>query len=99
MEQSVASVGSTTKTFEYIIICQDGLYIASTTTEENLHMLKEKYNINIYLQDKYPDDLGGRDIYQIKEYLEQLYENVNILFHNKLPKKYAYCIPNYQVND
>ena len=48
-------------------------------------MLKDKYKINTYLQDKYPHDPGGRDICQIKEYLEQLYENVNILFYNKLP--------------
>ena len=49
---------------EYIIICQDELYIASTTPEEILHMLKDKYKINIYLQDKYPHDPGGRDIYK-----------------------------------
>ena len=40
-----------TQSCEYIIICQDGLYIASTTPEEILHMLKDKYKINIYLQD------------------------------------------------
>ena len=74
-----------TQSCEYIIICQNGLYIASTTPEEILHMLKDKYKINIYLQDKYPHDPGGRDICQIKEYLEQLYENVNMLFNNKLP--------------
>ena len=39
-----------TQSFEYIIICQNGLYIASTTPEEILHMLKDKYKINIYLQ-------------------------------------------------
>ena len=38
-------------------------YIASTTPNEILHMLKDKYMINIYLQDKYPHDPGGRDIY------------------------------------
>ena len=55
--------------------------------EEILHMLKDKYNINIYLQDNYPHDPGGRDIYkyQIKEYLENLYENTNILFNDNLP--------------
>ena len=38
-------------------------------------MLKDKYKINIYLQGiKYPHDPGGRDICQIKEYLEKLYE-------------------------
>ena len=74
-----------TQSSEYIIICQDGLYIVSATPGEILHMLKDKYKINIYLQDKYPHDPGGRDIYhyQIKEYLENLYENMNILFNNK----------------
>ena len=65
-----------TQSCEYIIICQDGLYIASTTPGEILHMLKDKYKINIYLllQDKYPHDPGGGDIYkyQVKEYLENL---------------------------
>ena len=72
-----------TQSSEYIIICQDGLYIVSTTPEEGLYMLKDKYKINIYLQDKYPQDPGGKDNYQIKEYLEHLYENMNILFNNK----------------
>ena len=75
-----------TQSCEYIIICQDRLNIVSTTTpEEILHMLKDKYKINIYLQDKYPHDPGGRDIYiyQVKEYLENLYEN--ILFIDNLP--------------
>ena len=50
-------------------------------------MLKYKYKINIYLQDKYPHDPGGRDIChcQIKDYLEHLYENMNILFNTKFP--------------
>ena len=55
---------------KYIIICQDGLNIVSTTPEEILNLLKDKYKINIYLQDKYPHDPGGKDKYQIKEYLE-----------------------------
>ena len=63
-----------TKSSEYIFICQDDLYIASTTPEEILNMLKDKYKINIYLQGKYPHDPGGRDICQIKEYLEKSYE-------------------------
>ena len=36
-----------TQSSEYIIICQDGLYIVSTTPEEMLCMLKDKYKINI----------------------------------------------------
>ena len=73
-----------TQSCEYIIICQDGLYILSTTPEGILHMLNDKYKINIYLQDKYPHDPGGRDICQIKEYLEHLYENMNSLFNDNL---------------
>ena len=74
-----------TQSSDYIIICQDGLFIVSTTPDEILNMLKDKYKINIYLQDKYPHDPGGKDKYQIKQYLEHLYENVNILFNNKFP--------------
>ena len=55
----------TAQSCEHIIICQDALYIASTTPEEILHMLKDKYKVNIYLQDKYPHDLGGKDKYQV----------------------------------
>ena len=47
---------------EYIIICQDGLFIVSTTSDAILYMLKDKYKINIHLQDKYQHDPGGRDI-------------------------------------
>ena len=76
-----------TQSFEYIIICQNGLYISSTTPQEILHMLKDKYKINIYLHDKYPHDPGGQYIYkyQVKEYLENLYENMKILFNDNLP--------------
>ena len=48
-------------------------------------MLKDKYKINIYLQDKYPHDPGGRNICQLKDYLEKLYENVNMLFKDNHP--------------
>ena len=34
-----------TQSSEYIIICQDGLYIVSATPEEILYMLKDKYKI------------------------------------------------------
>ena len=74
-----------TQSSEYIIISQDGLFIVSTTPGEILRMLKDKYKINIFLQDKYPHDPGGKDKYQIKEYLVHLYENMNILFKNKFP--------------
>ena len=78
---------SPTQSSEYIIIFEDGSYIVSTTPEEILHILKDKYEINIYLQDKYPHGPGERDICQchIKLYLEKLYVNVNMLFNDKLP--------------
>ena len=75
-----------TQSSEYIIIYHDELYIASITPEEILHTLQDKYKIIIYLQDEYPHDPGGRNICQIKEYLEKLYENVNMLFKDKLPR-------------
>ena len=53
-----------TQSYEYINICQNGLYIASTTPEQILHLSKDKYKIHIYLQDKYPHEPGGRDIYK-----------------------------------
>ena len=34
---------------EYIFICQDDLYIASTTPEEILNVLKDKYKIYIFI--------------------------------------------------
>ena len=79
-------VNHNTQFCEYIIICQDGLYIVSTTPGEILHMLKDKYKINTYLQDKYPYDPDGRDLCQcqVKQYLEKLYDNVNMLFKNEL---------------
>ena len=79
-----------TQSSEYIIICQDGLYsyIVSTTPEEILYILKDQYKINIYLQDKYSHDPGGKDNYEIKEYLEHLYENMNILFNNNFQQNY-----------
>ena len=50
-------------------------------------MLKDKYKINIYVQDKYPHDHGRRDIcqYQLMKYQETLYVNVNMLFNDKIP--------------
>ena len=48
-------------------------------------MLKDKYKINIYIQDKYPHDPGGKENYQNKEHLEHLYERMNILFNKKFP--------------
>ena len=72
-----------TQSCEYIIIYQDELYIVLATPEEILHMLKDKYKINIYLQDNYPHDPGGRNVCHLKEYLQKLYETVNL--NDKLP--------------
>ena len=90
-----------TQSSEYVIIYEDELYIVSTTPEEIFHVLNDKYKINIYLQDKYPHDPGGRDICQcqIKQYLEKLYANVNILFNDKLHQDLLYFIQNHQVID
>ena len=52
-----------TKSCEYIIYHQDELYIASSTLQEILHIVKEKYNINInsnvYQGSDFPYDPGG----------------------------------------
>ena len=37
------------------------------------------------MQHKYPHDPGRTEQYQIKEYLDHLYENMNILLNNNLP--------------
>ena len=51
------------KSSEYIFIYQDELYIASTTPQEILNMLKDKYKIKInpnnYLESSFPYDPGG----------------------------------------
>ena len=49
-------------------------------------MLQDKYKINIYLESNFPHDPCGRNICQLKEYLEKLYTNVNNLFKDKLPR-------------
>ena len=52
-----------TKSCVCIIIHQDELYIASSTLQEILHIVKEKYNIKInsndYLESDFPYDPGG----------------------------------------
>ena len=60
-----------TQSSEYIIICQDGLYlyIVSTTPEEILYMLKDKYKIIVYLQNKYHMILVERIIIKSKNIL------------------------------
>ena len=49
-------------------------------------MLQDKYKINIYVESNFPHDPGGRNICQLKEYLEDLYTNVFMLFKDKLPR-------------
>ena len=52
-----------TKSFEYIIIYQDKLYIASTKLEEILHIVQDTYKIkvnpDVYLGSNFPYDPGG----------------------------------------
>ena len=52
-----------TKSCEYIILHQDELYIASSTLQEILHIVKENYNIkinsNVYQGSDFPYDPGG----------------------------------------
>ena len=52
-----------TKSCECIILHQDELYIASSTLQEILHIVKEKYKIkinsNVYQGSDFPSDPGG----------------------------------------
>ena len=56
-------VNHKTKSCECIIIHQDEVYIASSALQEILHIVKEKYKINInpnnYLESNFPYDPGG----------------------------------------
>ena len=59
----VMRVNHKTKSCECIIIHQDELYVASSTLQEILHIVKEKYKIKInpndYLVSDFPYDPGG----------------------------------------
>ena len=59
-------VNQKTQSCECIIIHQDELYIASSTLQENLHIVKEKYNIkinsNVYQRSDFLYDPGGKMI-------------------------------------
>ena len=56
-------VNNITKFCEYIIIYHDELYIAQTTFEETIHIVKDKYEIKInphvYQGSNFPYDPGG----------------------------------------
>ena len=56
-------VNHNTKSCECIIIHQDELYIASSTIQEILHIMKEQYKIkinsNVYQESDFPYDPGG----------------------------------------
>ena len=56
-----------TKSCEYIIIYQDEIYIASTTHEDVLYIVQDKYKIKInpdvYLESNFPHDPGGTMIF------------------------------------
>ena len=56
-------VNHRTTSCEYIIIHQDELYIASSTLQEILHIVKQKYKIKInphvYQESNFPYDPGG----------------------------------------
>ena len=59
-------VNHKTKSCEYIIIHQDELYIASSTLQEIIHIVKENYKIKIisnnYQESDFPYDPGGKMI-------------------------------------
>ena len=57
-------VNHKTKSCEYIIIHQDELYIAPSTLQEIIHIVKENYKIKIisnnYQESDFPYDPGGK---------------------------------------
>ena len=59
----IMRVNHETKSCEYIIIHQDELYIASSTLQEIIHIVKQKYKIkinsHIYQASNFPYDPGG----------------------------------------
>ena len=62
-----------TNSYECIVICQDDLFIASTTPEEVLNILQDKYKIKIkinsddYVGSNFPQDPGGTMICQLRK--------------------------------
>ena len=56
-------VNHKTKSCEYIILHEDELYIASSTLQEILHIVKAKYKIKVnpnnYLESDFPYDPAG----------------------------------------
>ena len=76
---------SQAKSSEYIFICQDDLYIASTTPEEILHMLKDKYKINIISKVNMHMILVEEIFVKSRNIWNSCMKNLNMLFNNKLP--------------
>ena len=77
-----------TKSCECIIIHQDELYIASNTLQEILHIVKDKYKININPHDyqgyNFPYDPGGTMICKLQSqfHTQQIYISIlYIRFH------------------
>ena len=76
-----------TRCCEYIAVYHDDLYIASSTSEDIINMLKTKYKLNIdadcHLGAQDPNDPGGTMICQLKKYLEELHAKSTILFQRQ----------------
>ena len=91
-----------TKSCECIIIHQDELYIASSTFQEIIHIVKDKYNIKINLDDyqgsNFPFD-PGTTLICLRKYMKKLHINDNMLFKHKLPQDLHTEFQNYQVID
>ena len=85
-----------TKCCEYVVVYQDDLHIASPTPEDIQRTLQNNSKINInpdfYLGSKYPIYSGRTMICQLRKYLEKLYVNITILFHDKLPKDLKFSL-------
>ena len=79
-----------TKSCECIAVYLDDLYIGSPKPEDIVNTFEIKYKLKIntdyHLGAKYPNDLGGTMICQLRKYIEELHKNFTKLFKDNHPK-------------
>ena len=93
-----------TKSCECIIIHHDELYIASSTLQEILHIVKEKYNIkinsNVYQGSEFPYDPGGTMICQLQFQLDtQQNIHINIIYTSNFIKSSITYMNSFYIQD
>ena len=88
-------VNHKTKSCKCIIIHQDQLYIASSTLQESLHIMKEKYKIKIipnnYQGSDFPYDPGGTLIcYRQYMQIHKKYTYQHFISHSSIPALHTF---------